>query len=74
MTVDENLGGRLATAPPLLLAASCFDDDPTMSRPGAAHVHDGRVALSPGPGLGVVPYSEWLGQPLLVMSGQSATR
>lgn len=81
MTVDEPLGGRLATAailqlaatvaPQLLIAVSCFEADPATSRPEAAL--DGRVALPSGPGLGVVPDQQWLGQPVFVVNGQSAT-
>ncbi len=76
ITVDEPMGGRLASssnahlaatvAPELLQGASWFGEYDSPDEPPAfAH---GTIALPPGPGLGVVPDESVVGEAIAVIS------
>jgi L-alanine-DL-glutamate epimerase-like enolase superfamily enzyme len=78
MTIEDSWGGDVVTAaiahlahstpPELLLASTDFNSYTSVEvAAGAPRRKDGRLAAPQGPGLGITPHAEVLGQPLLVV-------
>ena len=79
MTIEDSWGGDITTAaiahlahstpPEFLFTATDFNSYVTVSvAAGSPQRKEGRMAASTEPGLGVSPYKEVLGQPLVDVS------